>query len=75
MIGTILGAIGSFFGSLLKAAWNYAALGIAYLSGRRAAKSKQDEKNAEIKDKQSKIGAREPKDRREVLDRMKKKKL
>jgi len=62
----ILGGIGAILSALAK----LAAPVMAYLAGKRKAQNKALEDAKDIRDEQVEIGARRPRDRSDILDRM-----
>jgi hypothetical protein len=67
---SIVGAVGKFFADIGSAVFKWAAAIFAYRLGKRAAQQDAAEDALEVKDEQLKHAARRPRDRSDVIDRM-----
>jgi len=62
--------IGSAIASLFNAAIKWAAVGLAYMAGKKKAENKALKEAAEVKDEQLEIMSKPTRHRRTLLDRM-----
>ena len=66
----IIGSIGKFFADVAGAALKWAGVFLAFRVGKRKAQQEAAAKNLEVKDEQLKHAARRPRDRSDIIERM-----